>query len=134
MYLILIVCLFSPFQPGGHGFVLLSILRLSVEYSPAWIIFSFWSAMHGQSDNHAYRIVFKVINNNNNKISNIIFEHFIYNRQCSKSLAYMISFNPVYNLMMRDKKITVSILQIRTPSLRRVTQLLVFWVVSVSTQ
>lgn len=36
----------------------------------------------------------------------------MYNRQCSKHLSYMILFNPAYDLM-REKKITISILQLR---------------------
>lgn len=68
----------------------------------------FISAMNGQPDNHAFRIVFRVINNNNYKNNNIIYDHLICNRQCYIFLpihfAYMISFNPVYHLI-RNKKL-----------------------------
>lgn len=95
-------CLFSHSQAGGHGFVLLSVPRLLVEHSPTWIIRGFWSAIHGQPNNHACRILFRVISNNNNKINDIPYAHLLHNRQCSRHFAYVISFNPVYSLM-RDK-------------------------------
>lgn len=87
------LCLFSHFQPLGHGFALLSVPMLLGEHSPTWLIFGFWYTTHGQLDYHAYRVVFRVINNNNDKT--VSFTHTIYSEQCSKHLAYMIDLFPV---------------------------------------
>lgn len=48
----------------------------------------------------------------------------IYNKQCSKHWAYMISFNSVYSLM-REKNYHLCVID-RTPRLRKVTQLACF--------
>lgn len=93
-------CLFSQFQSGGHGCVLLSMPRLLVEYSSTWIIFGFWSAIHRQRNNYACRIIFRVINNNKNH--NITYEHLLHTRQYSKHFVSVISINPVDSLM-REK-------------------------------
>lgn len=108
----IVFCLFSHFQLIDHGFALLSRPMLLLKHSPTWLILGFWSAIHGQPENHTCKVVFRVINNNNYKNNNIIYKHVMYNRQCSKHLSYMILFNPAYDLM-REKKITISILQLR---------------------
>ena len=62
-------------------------------------------------------MVFRVINNNDKTAVSFT----IYNKQCSKHLACMISFDSVYNLM-REKNYHFYVID-RTSRLRRVTLL-----------
>lgn len=114
-------CLFSEFQYDGHSCVLLSMPRLLVEYSSTWIIFGFWSAIHRQHNNYACRIIFRVINNNNNKNHNITMS--IYYILGSILNTLYIWSHLILLIVWWGTKITISILQIRTSRLRRVAQL-----------